>query len=186
MRGKEKQRIPIEKIILGTILTVGVMGVALMAPNALQMFKMFGIDKKKYPKDYINRAIGRLKNKGYIKFEKTPKGTFVRLTKKGKEKLKEYQDKKIALKKPRRWDKKWRVVIFDIRENKRNLRDKIRRELVSIGFVRLQNSVWVFPYECEELLIMLKSNFKLEKEVLYLRVDSIENDRWLTKFFNLK
>ena len=54
-----------------------------------------------------------------------------------------------------------------------------------IGFVRLQDSVWVYPYDCEDLITLLKADFRVGKDVLYLIVDSIENDKYLRAEFNL-
>ena len=82
-------------------------------------------------------------------------------------------------------DRKWRVVIFDIKEYRRKTRDKLRITLTSLGFIKLQNSVWVFPYECEDVMVMLKASYKIGNDVLYMTVDKIENDKWLKKKFLL-
>ena len=77
------------------------------------------------------------------------------------------------------------MLIFDVREERKSLRDKIRRTLIAIGFERLQYSVWVYPYDCEDLITLLKADFKIGKDLLYIISDSIENDTWLKKRFNL-
>jgi len=56
---------------------------------------------------------------------------------------------------------------------------------LQIGFVRLQNSVWVYPYDCEDLVKLLKADFRIGREVLYVIADSIENDMWMRKEFSL-
>jgi DNA-binding transcriptional regulator PaaX len=78
------------------------------------------------------------------------------------------------------------VLIFDIKESKKSLRDKVRNTLVSIGFVKLQNSVWVFPYDCEDLITLLKADFSIGREVLYMIVDRIENEETLLKYFGIE
>lgn len=66
------------------------------------------------------------------------------------------------------WDGFWRIVIFDIPENKRSLRDKLRRYLLKLGFGELQNSTYVSAYDYQkEFLNWLKNNH-LEKNVLLL------------------
>lgn len=73
---------------------------------------------------------------------------YLRLTAKGNDKVKRdfpyffFQNKK--------WDGKWRVVIFDIEEVKRRVRDKLREKLRSLGFGMLQESVWVTPHDVAE------------------------------------
>jgi len=57
--------------------------------------------------------------------------------------------------------------------------------LSRLGFVKLQNSVWVFPYDCEELIVMMKSSLFLGKDVLYITGEKIENDMWLREIFGL-
>lgn len=184
---KRETKIKVGKIILSTIGAVGVLSVAVLAPNAVQAIEMFyPKDKRKYYNNwYVKTAIGRLKQQGLIKFEEKNERSFVRLTDKGKNKLLKYQLQEIKIKKPKKWDKKWRVIIFDIKEHKRFIRDGLRKELINLGFLRLQNSVWVYPYECEEVIIMLKSHFQIGKDVLYMTVEKIENDKWLKREFRL-
>jgi hypothetical protein len=54
-----------------------------------------------------------------------------------------------------------------------------------IGFVRMQDSVWLYPYDCEDLIVLLKADFKIGKDVLYMIVDSIEADTTWRKHFKL-
>ncbi len=184
---KREQKIKIAKIILKTIAVAGVISVAILAPNALQALDMFyGNRKKRYNvKYYVKTSISKLKNQGFIKFEEENGKTFVRLTEKGNRKLQKYQLGELVLEKLKKWDRKWRMIIFDIHEHRKKTRNELRNELINLGFLKLQNSVWVYPYDCEEVVIMLKAYFYLGKDVLYLVVEKIENDKWLKKEFGL-
>ncbi|MCG2695239.1 CRISPR-associated endonuclease Cas2 [Candidatus Parcubacteria bacterium] len=176
----------IKKIVLTTIATAGLISVVVLAPNALQVIRQFS-GKKKYSRSvYVNSTISRLLDKGNIEFINRGNKKFIRLTKKGERELLKYKLGDLKIEKPRRWDKKWRIVIFDIKEKRKRTRNILRKTLSRLGFVKLQNSVWVFPYDCEELIIMMKSDLFVGKDVLYMKVDSIENDRWLKESFNLK
>ena len=75
--------------------------------------------------------------------------------------------------------------LFDIREGRKSLRERIQRTLRAIGFRRLQDSVWVYPHDCEDLITLLKSDFKIGKDVLYLVVDQLEYDAPLKAHFHL-
>ena len=90
------------------------------------------------------------------------------------------------LNKKKKWDGKWRVIIFDIPENRRFDRDNIRQALVSIGFMRLQDSVWIYPFNCEDLINLLKTDTESEGDVIYMIVDMVENDEEIKKYFGLK
>lgn len=187
---QRETKIKVAKIILKCVAAAGVLAVAAIAPNALQMIDLF-YDKKKRRYDlyqkrhYIKTALGRLKDKGLIEFEKQNGKTFVRLTPKGEQNLLRYQLGELKIEKPKKWDRKWRIIIFDIKETRRKTRDNLRSELNNLGFKRLQDSVWVYPYDCEEVIILLKSCFYLGKDVLYMTVEKIENDKWLKKEFGL-
>jgi phenylacetic acid degradation operon negative regulatory protein len=45
----------------------------------------------------------------------------------------------------RRWDGKWRMVLFDVPQNRASDRTRLRRSLADRGFGYLQNSVWITP-----------------------------------------
>ena len=176
----------IQKAILSGIAAVGILSVAVVAPNALQALKFFGIEpKNKWQKYNINHSFKRLKDHGLIYFEKTSRGTFVRLTQKGEDKLRKFKLLGYKLKKPKKWDKKWRMLIFDIKEERKGTRDKIRFTLKRIGFLRLQDSVWVYPYDCEDFVTLMKADFKIGRELLYLIVDTIEGDIKIRNYFKL-
>lgn len=179
---KRTRRGEVQKIILKTVATAGFLSVALLAPNALRMFSAFGTSGSSRKKEIITRSRKKLVQCGLLKY--TPQG-FLELTENGEAKLRQLELHDYKLVKPKKWDKKWRVLIFDIKEERRPTRDKIRRTLSVIGFVRLQDSVWVYPYDCEDLITLLKADFKVGKDLLYLIVDTIENDRLLKEKFGL-
>lgn len=62
------------------------------------------------------------------------------------------------------WDGYWRLVIFDISETSRYIRDALRGKLKSLGFGQFQKSVYLSPYDFEEDLVeFLKSHQLLGK-----------------------
>jgi DNA-binding PadR family transcriptional regulator len=175
----------VRHMILATIGIVGILAMGALAPNAVQMLTLFSGKRKNHWKpSYINEVAKRLKRQGFITFEKNEDGTFMRLTSKGENELLRYKIKEKLLTK-KKWDKCWRVVAFDIKEYKKETRDGIRRELQNFGFIKLQNSVWVFPYDCEDVIAMLKAEFEIGKEVLYIVAKRIEGDESLRKYFGL-
>jgi DNA-binding transcriptional regulator PaaX len=176
-----EKKIEIAKIILTVIAVAGILPLAFVAPNAVQIFKIFG-DKKPYQYGFrFNRAIKGLERRGLVKIFKGK----VRLTKAGEKELELYELKKKIVAPPKKWDKKWRVVAFDIWERRRGVRNAVRRYLNELGFVHLQNSVWVYPYECREVVELLKTHYKVRPAVLYMTVETIEDDEYLKRKFNL-
>lgn len=85
-----------------------------------------------------------------------------------------------------RWDKKWRIVIFDIPQELHNKRNIFRARLKSLGFYMIQKSVFVFPYPCEEELARYCNQLKIGA---YMNIILAENvgyiDDEVKKFYNL-
>lgn len=129
----------------------------------------------------LRQKISQLKRQGY--FRKTKKGW--ELTLKGRiEVIKVILWKKLQDKK---WDGKWRLIIFDIPEMTRRHRDFLRRELKWIGFRELQKSVWIFPYDMEKEIMALLKLWQLEfhGDIRFLVVEKITDEEELKKYFNL-
>ena len=177
----------IKSLILQTVLTGGFLTMAVVAPNCLQLLKYVGNDKSKRNRSYyIKSTISKMIDQGLIKFQKGNSGKkYLKVTPKGLEELEKYELKEKVIKKPFRWDRKWRIVIFDVKETRRSDRDKLRRQLVNLGFYKLQNSVWVHPYKCQEILTLFKARFHLGWSVIYAEAEEIENEKKLLAHFNL-
>ena len=171
----------IQKVVLQSVAAVGLLSVAVLAPNALQMLKLFSKNKKRNFTQAVNTSRRRLIEGGFLKYS----NGFLELTEMGERKLRGIERNDYHISRPPRWDKKWRVLIFDIPEKRKYLREKIRLTLRAIGFSQLQKSVWVYPYDCEDLITLLKTDFKVGKDLLYLVVDEIENDKKLLGLFKL-
>ena len=178
---KRKRKGDVQKAVLASIKVAGLLSVALVAPNAVSVLKKFGLISARRQREIILRSRDRLVSQGFLKYE----NSFMRLTDKGEVYLRHLEMKDWRIDKPKRWDSKWRMLIFDIPEKRRSLREKVRLTLLNIGFVRLQDSVWIYPYDCEDLLNLLKADFKIGKDLLYIVVDFIENDKSYRKLFNL-
>ncbi len=176
----------IREIILQTISESGNILLEELAPSALARFgPSFGLTRKSDPKYDIPRSVRRLVERGLLRIEKHKGEEALCLTEKGKKFLSRFSHDELILKSPKVWDKKWRVVIYDIPEDRKSLRMELKRVLEGLGFVMVQKSVWVHAYPCEDLLLLLKAEFRLGKEVLYLVVDRMENDTWMRKHFKL-
>lgn len=191
-RSKKKNAGTRDKVIR-TVLTIiavaGIIGVALVVPNALQALARLGLVPKgrgTYKRYYVNKAFQKLTDRRLIVVHKNRYGKEnVCLTKKGLDVLAKYQIKEAVPKIPKQWDGKWRVVVFDIREQKRDLRASIRASLKDFGFVFMQQSVWIFPYPCDEFVSLLKLSFHLRNAIRYMVVEELDDDVFFRKFFRL-
>ena len=85
----------------------------------------------------------------------------------------------------KKWDHRYRLVMFDIPERRKSTRERIRLEMRGLGFLRIQDSAWLYPYDCEEFIALLKADLHIGKDVLYAVIEEIENDAWIKKHFGL-
>jgi DNA-binding transcriptional regulator PaaX len=116
--------------------------------------------------------INYLKNKGYLNIKDLKNRKAVMLTSEG---IKKVSNIKIKLtEKKRRKDGKWQMVFFDIPEQRRRDRDMFRRQLKYLGYQKLQQSIWVSPYEVLKETQGLIKNYKLGRFVRLLLVEEIK------------
>ena len=171
--------------LLAAVAVGGIMLVAATAPNALQLLKYFpGYKKGARFTHQAKSALGRLAAKGLVTFTEREGKRYARITEKGKQTLRLEEEGRV-MKQKKRWDRRWRVVIFDIPERRKNTRTRLRRFMARYGFVRLQDSVWVYPHDCEDLFALVKADFRIGADVLYMIVERLENDKHLRAHFAL-
>ena len=132
--------------------------------------------KKEYErqknKQKFSQLIYRLKKNGYIKIKNLEQNEGVILTKKGAKKVLKIKFK--IEKRKRRSDEKWQMIIFDIPEKKRHLRDLLREKLRFLEYKMLQQSIWVCPYNVQkETELVLRKN-SLDPYVKIFLIKEIE------------
>jgi len=174
----------VKDAVLAAVGLSGLLLVAMAAPNAIQLLGKTSIGKRF--KDQTLTTLSRLAKEGLIKFEKRGGKRYARITEKGRKVLAlELQKKALQAQAKKRWDRRYRIVIFDIAEVRRSIRIRLRETMRAAGFVRLQDSVWVYPYDCEDFTALLKADLHIGREVIYIIAESIENDGRLREHFNL-
>ncbi len=175
------------KTVLVTIGVLGFVVVAASMGNAVQLLKYTPFLKKNRLKVYeVNHNIKRLLSRGLIQIKKDKNYEYLELTEKGKSLLLKCELEGLNKSQPSKWDGKYRLVIFDISESSRRIRDDLRKIIRGFGFVYLQKSVWIYPYPCKDIIELLKKYLGIHGEVIYMEIGSIEDDEWLRKSFNLK
>ena len=112
-----------------------------MSYSAQRYLLYFGKSRK----STIYTNISRLLSVGDIEKIVRNGQVYLRLTSQGNKKLK--QDIPLLDLSQKPWDKKWRLVAFDIFETERATRKALQRKLVSLGFGQWQRSVYISPYD---------------------------------------
>lgn len=181
---KKRRSRALRGAVLLSVGAAGLIAAAAVAPNAVQLLEYAGINAKLRYRTMS--VLGRLKSKGEIEFEERDGIRFVRLTPKGEAAVALLREKmSLAEKKPRRWDGRYRLVMFDIPEKRKKMREQLRLAMREVGFLRVQDSAWIYPYDCEEFVALIKADLQAGKNVLYAVVEEIENDGWIRRHFEL-
>lgn len=187
-----KNKNEIGKIILKGILISGGVAVAATSPyfvsRALpKIFKYakYGLKRRKKMKNF-QRSFYYLKSQDMIKIEDRGGQIYISLTKEGKKRAGKYQIDDLAIKPAKKWDKKWRVLIFDIKEKQKIKREALRGKIKELGLYQLQESVWVCPYEFQKEMETLRNFFQLKNdEMKVITASDIENDERIKTFFSI-
>lgn len=161
------------KDVLKIIAVSGIVLASLAVPNlplaAGAAFKIW----KNFNKRDLGRTLKRLEKQEMVSFTEKDGKTLIEITEKGKRRLLEYDFENIEIQKKKR-DGKWRMIIFDIPEDKKSARDVFRRKLLQLGFIRLQDSVFASAYPCQKEIDFLCHFLGISDFVTLAVVDRIE------------
>ena len=189
-RHKGNRRIPLQTIVLSTLYISGAIGMMLVAPNALRLFEYLNPVSRKNTMRFNQRivqALQRLEQRGLIRITGEGKNREIHLAPQGEKVIDNLYAGAYVIPLPSRWDGYWRLVMFDVPERRKKIRDTLRMLLRNAGFVHFQDSAWVQPYPCDELVTLLRSHLGSGKgEVRYLTMKMVdESDYALRKHFGL-
>ncbi len=181
-----KPKSEIVKDILIWLAIAGGVYIAASSPyfvrNLLKSFKKW----RKYPKKKIVDTFYNLKRQGLIEIHQRGGQIYINLTKEGKKKAGRFQIDALKIKKPKKWDGKWRLVIFDISQLKKIHREAFRGKLKELGFYPLQKSVWIHPFDCQAEIELLREFFGLtEREIRLIIAEKIGKDQEIKEFFKV-
>ncbi|PIP28214.1 MAG: hypothetical protein COX29_02375 [Candidatus Moranbacteria bacterium CG23_combo_of_CG06-09_8_20_14_all_35_22] len=176
------------KFLLATLLAGPLLMTDATAPGIISAVKSFEKQRKYSPKQ-IKIAYNNLKQRKLIEIihEKNSK-IRVQLTNKGQKRIKDFYFENLRLFKPKKWDGKWRVLIFDIPTKPQlynQARNALRNKIKDLGFYQMQKSVWICPYECEDEILFVAEIFQVQKHIEILTVEKLLHEEKIKKYFGL-
>jgi DNA-binding transcriptional regulator PaaX len=107
------------------------------------------------------------------------------LSEEGERRVLQFDLDKVMIKRPRKWDGYWRLVLFDIPEKYKLGREALRSKLKQLGFFQLQKSCFIHPFDCRSEIIFISEIFEVSPYVNYVLVKELEGSNQLLKHFNL-
>lgn len=163
-----------------------VMGAA--APGILDAAQSFQ-KSKRYSKKQFENAYRNLKHRKLIEIIQEKDGAFkVKLTNKGQKRIKELSLDMLSIEKPKKWDGKWRILIFDIPSKPKiynQAREALRKKIKELKFYQIQKSAWVYPYECEDELLFIAELFHVQKHIEIITADKLLHEDKIKRVFKL-
>src|SRR3989344_1753693 len=184
-KAAEYRRGELTKDILRLVGAGVVTSVGLMAPNTLQLIDYFN-PKGKAERQRIWRAIKYLESRNRVSIYTKEGKRYVRLTSQGELALTEQSIDQMTVAKPRRWDHKWRFVMFDVPvRHSSTSRHSFRAKLEDLGFKLYQRSVFIYPYECNEEVHTVAKWYGLDQYIRYVVATEVHDMRKFVQLFDL-
>ena len=185
---QRKKRVPITNLLLRSFAVTGVISIALVAPRMIRLLKKLDRPAKNRVQLYqrIRQGVNRLERGGLVTVSGGHGQRRILITEKGRKMMEEIELGEYSIPEQAFWDGKWRVLIFDISERRRRTRNQLRRLLDGAGFVRIQDSVWVYPYPCDEFISLVRAHLKSGVgEMRSFVAEALESDKSLRERFRL-
>lgn len=174
-----------QKILL--LLMAGVMlGFARSPKGYFKILEAVAKDWDEINRQELYRAIRRLYQTRLISMKENEDGSETAVvTRKGREIALTFEIEKMSIKPMKKWDGKWRIVLFDIPEKYRKMRDALRIVLKRMSFFEYQKSVFIHPFECQDEIDFVVEYFQLRPWVRVAVAESLDDELRLKKHFDL-
>lgn len=173
-------------VVLRELVTAGALGAGLLLPNLLKTIDksltryLKHLDQNERQRE-ARRIVYYMKSQGLIAGEYE---FGLGITPKGRKVLEKLQIETIEIPEQKQWDKKWRIIFYDIPEKHKHGRDTLTAKLRTIGFFQLQRSVWIHPLPCREVIEKITSTYGIEKYVSYVEATHLDNQKILVERFS--
>ena len=118
-------------------------------------------------------------------YELTPHGEFAALKALVRKELVLQERTGKKKRKDSAWDGKWRIVLFDVPESKRPIRDYLRGVLKRAGCYALMRSMWISPYKLPSYIQRILEDAAYRKYARMITTSDIDYDEDLRKRFRL-
>ena len=127
----------------------------------------------------------KLRKQKLIEIKKDGNHHRIFLTEGGREIFLRFNYEELKIRNPKIWDRNFRVIVFDIPERKRNARNSLREKMKELGFIKFNDSVWIYPYPCQKEIDFIANYWGIGKYVHFILARDITNRDLLEKSFNL-
>lgn len=177
---------PIVDGILRVVALGGLTATILVAPGAVLLLdkplrKYFArLDSRSQQRE-MRRILAYMKRQALVT-EDYEHG--MQISKKARKRLEKIDFDSLSIKSPPKWDKRWRILFYDIPESHKKARDKLAFKLRKLGCQQLQRSVWVHPFPCEEQVAHIALLYDVDSYITFIETSHINNAKALEERFS--
>lgn len=105
------------------------------------------------------------------------------LTDKARQRLQNLGSTNLVLQPQPVWDHLWRIILYDIPDEKRSARQALQHKLRMYGCFQLQRSVLITPFPCLADIETLSAQYEVDSYVTYFEAQNLRNETVLIKRF---
>ncbi len=174
--------------VMKAVVVTGSISMVLLAPNIL---KLIDPATRKFLDSLDDRAREREMNRclRYALREKLITENYqhgITISKKCKKRLVQRDYDTLVIDKPKTWDGKWRLVLFDIPAIHNKNRAQFTKKLRLLGFQPLQQSIWIIPYACKTEVHFVADSLNISKYITYIKTSHIDHEESLKDRFSIQ
>lgn len=162
------------------------LGLSYSPKQYFRVAKSVSKEWRKINRQTLERAIRSLYESKLVQTRDNRDGTLTLvLSDKGKERALTHNLEEIEIRRPVHWDGKWRIVMFDIPEKIKKVRDALRMHFKRMGFYEFQKSVFVHPYPCDKEIEYIMEFYGARRHIRFIVATEIDNALDLKRHFGI-
>ena len=174
-----------KQLLIDLLKTASGLTILLSRPSGSMYHPKYFFTDGNFDRTRFRRTLRHAQKYGYINVKERKDELTITLQDAGRARAIKYSIEDISIPEQAIWDRKWRMVLFDIPENIRPARKILKTKLDEMGFAQIQKSVYVHPYPCHNELEYIRSLYGLETYIRLAVIDKLEGDDALRKRFGL-
>ena len=174
-----------KKIVL-LLLGGAALGLSISPRKQRRVITLIGREWSRMNRENLWRSIRALYESKLVQEKHNQDGSVTLiLSERGKKRALVYKIDEMKIKSATKWDGKWRLVLFDIPEDRKKERNALSFRLKQIGMKWYQKSVFICPYPCDDELEFIIEFYQVRSFVRRILAESIDNELHFKHKFGL-
>jgi DNA-binding transcriptional regulator PaaX len=165
-------------------------GVALKSSRSMskqfQIIRETSKEWKTINRDSLKRSLTSLYTAKLIDLHPKGNNFEIVLSRNGKKEAARFDLDSLKINTKAAWDGKWRIVLFDIPETRKKVREAIRFHFKKLGLMEYQKSVFISPYSCQKEIKFIAEFYKARRYIRFIVSIAIDDENKFKKKFGIR